>query len=214
MGLSDCKPNSRFILTQLNIFTSCLSTTIHLDVQWVQGLCVSSQSSLLSISFLASANRWLAVTGSFFQTNMENQNNLSLTNDWRPLCWCETSQEWGVSCSPCIAPPPTSLGGESCLLHPAQCMWGRLCWTCLHPTSGQTPGKPGVLVTSHSLIRKQLQFRFRGSEVTLGEGRFSSGHDGICRACLEKPRKWAEAGGSGVEDVHLLWTQHRQQHKP
>lgn len=27
-----------------------------------------------------------------------------------------------------------------------------------------------------------------GSEVTLGEGRFSSGHDGICRAWLEKPR--------------------------
>lgn len=81
--------------------------------------------------------------------------------------------------------------GESCLGVPAAStteMWGQLCWRYLHPTSSQTPGKPTVLVISHSLIRKWLQFRFRGSEVTLGKGRFSSGHDGICRACLEKPK--------------------------
>lgn len=31
------------------------------------------------------------------------------------------------------------------------------------------------------------------------------GHGGNRRARLEKPRKRAEAAGSGTEDVHLLW---------
>jgi len=38
----------------------------------------------------------------------------------------------------------------------------------------------------------------------LGKGRFNSGHGGDHRARLEKPRKRAEAEGSGAEDVHLL----------
>lgn len=52
-----------------------------------------------------------------FWTGLEKQGNLTLTNGCRPPSWHGGSQSWGTSCSPCIspAPPPTYLGGRSCL---------------------------------------------------------------------------------------------------